>query len=70
MWVQRSLPLVPVLPCLAALLVVQLRARGWQPVPWSWTRPQLVALMLLGFCVLKVATVIADHEIVAYALAG
>lgn len=38
--------------------------------PRSCTRPQLVALMLLSFCVLKIATVIADHVIIAYALAG
>ncbi len=70
MWVQRSLPLIPVLPCLAVLIATPVHDRAGQAAIGPWMRPQLVALMLLAFGVLKVATVIADYEIVACGLAG
>ena len=70
MWVQRSLPLIPVLPCLAVLIATPVHDRAGQAAIEPWTQPQLVALMLLAFGVLKVATVIADYEIVACGLAG
>jgi len=52
------------------LIAVHVRGRVGRAAVGSWTRPQLVALILLGFCVLKVATVIAGYEIVAHGLAG
>jgi len=70
MWVQRSLPLIPVLPCLAALIAAHVYGRAGQAAIGPWTRPQLVALMLLAFGVLTVMTKIADYEMVAYGLAG
>lgn len=70
MWVQRSLPLIPVLPCLAALLAAHVYGRAGQAAVGPWTRPQLVAVMLLAFGVLTGVTKIADYGIVAYGLAG
>ncbi len=69
-WIQRSLPLIPVLPCLAALIAAHVYSHAGQAAGGPWTRPQLVALMLIAFGVLTVVTKIADHEITAYGLAG
>lgn len=65
---QRSLSLFPVLPCLAALVAV--RGHAGQPAVGSWTRPQLVTLVLAGFCALTLATIFASQAIVAYGLGG
>lgn len=67
-WVQRSLPLLPVLPCCAALTAIHVRGRAGQPAVGCWTR--LVALMLASFCALKRATIFASPAIVAYGLGG
>lgn len=69
-WLQRSLPLLPVIPGVLTLAVVHLRARDGRAGLGSWTRPQLAVFTLLSFCVLKVATVIAGHEIAASGLGG
>ena len=68
MWVQRSLPLVPVLPSLAVLMLLHVRARDGQAGLGSWTRLQLAAFTMLSFGVLEVATMIANHGITAYGL--
>lgn len=70
MWVQRSLPLVPVLPSLAVLLLLHFRARDKQAGLGSWTRLQLAAFTMLSFGVLSVVTTIANHAITAYGLGG
>ncbi len=56
------------LPCLATLCFVHVQARAGRAAVGSWTRLQLVALMMASFCVLKAATVIAGHEIAASGL--
>jgi len=68
MWVQRSLPLMPVLPSLAVLILLHVRARDGQAGLGSWTRLQLAAFTMLGFGVLEVASMIANHGIKAYGL--
>lgn len=70
MWVQRCLPVVPVLPALAILVLLHVRARDGRVGLGSWTRMQLAAFVMMSFCVLKVATVIANHGIVASGLGG
>ena len=66
MWVQRSLPLVPVLPAITILLLVVFRARDGQAGLGSWTRLQLAGLVMASFCALKVATIVASYGIMAY----
>lgn len=68
MWVQRSLPLMPVLPAIAIYLLVLFRARGGQAGLGSWTQLQLAGLIMASFCALKVATIVASYGITAYGL--
>ena len=52
MWVQRSVPRIPVLPCLARLCFVHVQAHAGRAAVASMTRVQIVALMMASFCVL------------------
>ena len=70
MWVQRCLPLIPVLPGLAVLMLLHFRVRDRRAGLGSWTRLQLAAFMMVSFCIVTVATVVANHGIVAYGLGG
>lgn len=68
MWVQRSLPLLPVLPAITILVLVVVRTRNGQERLGSWTRLQLAGLVMGSFCALQVATIVASYGITAYGL--
>lgn len=68
MWVQRSLPLLPMLPAITILVLVMFRTRDGQAGLGSWTRLQLAGLVMGSFCALKVATIVASYGITVYGL--